>query len=85
MILTHIKLGLGLKRENNQMTWRIERRRGKTVIVISTVPSKSVRRAKQRTQKRMLEIHRHFPEERIKNKPKCPTQNMQKEAVRNDV
>lgn len=42
------------------MTVRIERRRGKEVIVVSTVPSKAIQRAKRRTQKRMLEIRKHF-------------------------
>ena len=48
------------ERERAKMTIRIERRRGKEVIVISTVPSKRIQKAKARTRKRMLEIYKHF-------------------------
>jgi len=46
------------------VTVRLEKRRGKVVLVISTVPSKRIRRAKERTRKRMMEIHKHFSEAR---------------------
>jgi len=61
------------------MTIRIELRRGKEVLVISTVPSKRIRRAKNRTRKRMLEIYRHFPEERLRctNSPLFPLENIE--------
>lgn len=48
------------------MTMRIECRRGKEVFVIDTRPSKKIRQAKRRIQKRMLEIHKHFPKEKQK-------------------
>jgi len=39
---------------------RIERRRGKDYIVIDMRPSKRIRRAKDRINKRQKEIHDHF-------------------------
>ena len=52
------------------MTMRIERRKGREVLVVDTRPSKRVRKAQNRTRKRMLEIRKHFPEcgERKKTK-----------------
>lgn len=47
------------------MTMRIERRRGKDYIVIDTRPSKKIRRAKERINKRQKEIHKHF-KDRVK-------------------
>ena len=54
------------------MTMRIERRRGKECFVIDMRPSTAIRRAKARSQKRSLEIHKHFVNNR-REKIKCPT------------
>jgi len=42
------------------MTMKIVRKKGKDHIVIDTRPSKTIRKAQKRIQKRMLEIHTHF-------------------------
>jgi len=39
---------------------RLERRRGKTVIVIDCRPSKAIRRSRRRIEKRLREIYKHF-------------------------
>jgi len=51
------------------MTMRVERRRGKEYIVIDTRPSKRMRRAKDRINKRQREIHGHI-KKRDKNERK---------------
>lgn len=42
------------------MTMHIERRRGKEYFVIDTRPSKRIRRAQERINKRQKEIYEHF-------------------------
>lgn len=42
------------------MTMRIERRGRKEIIIIDTNPSKKIRRAQRRIEKRQREIHRMF-------------------------
>lgn len=44
------------------MAMRIERRRGKDYIVIDTRPSKRIRKAKERINKRQKEICEHLSE-----------------------
>lgn len=47
------------------MTMHIEHRRGKDYLVIDTRPSKKIRKAQERINKRQKEIYQHF-KDRIK-------------------
>jgi len=42
------------------MTVHVVRKKGKDYIVVDTRPSKRVRQAQRRNEKRLQEIHRHF-------------------------
>lgn len=54
------------------MSMKIVRKRGKDYIVIDTRPSKRIRRAKAKTQKRMLEIHKHFHSDLLRTSKEAP-------------
>jgi len=42
------------------MSMKLVEKKGKLYLVIDTRPSKAIRRAKRRIEKRMREIHSHF-------------------------
>jgi len=42
------------------MTITLKRKRGRLFFILDTRPSKKIRRAKTRIEKRMREIHQHF-------------------------
>lgn len=42
------------------MVMRLKKRKGKVCIVIDTRPSKAIRKAEKRIQKRMREIYQHL-------------------------
>lgn len=48
------------------MSIKLVKKHGKECFVIDTRPSKAIRRAKARSQKRGLEIHKHFSSINIK-------------------